>query len=162
MAVKHAFVSAKAQGADPTQVSTNEWNADHTINGVTSAVPVLQNPIASQTVSGQPLALGSGAPLIQTPVVVTFSSTPTFNAALGNVFKLTVTGNVSSSTLSGATAGQILIFQLIQDGVGGRTFTWPSNVKGGAIIDPTANAVNMQMFYFDGTNAYPLTAATVS
>lgn len=160
MAVKHAFVSAKAQGADPTQASANEWNADHTINGVVSATPVIQNPIAPQAIAGQPLTLGSGSPLIQSPTVVTFSSTPTFNAALGNAFKLTLTGAVTSSTLANATAGQFLLFQIIQDATGGRTFVWPTNVKGAMPIDTTANRVNVQLFYFDGTFAYPVAPGT--
>jgi len=29
MAVKHAFTSQKADGADPTLVKPSDWNADH-------------------------------------------------------------------------------------------------------------------------------------
>lgn len=160
MAVTHAFVSAKVEGADPTQASANEWNAGHTINGVAGASPVIQAPIVPQVIAGQSLTLGSGAPLVQSPTVVSFSSTPTFNAALGNVFKLTLTGAVTSSTLSNATAGQFLLFQIIQDATGGRTFVWPTTVKGAIPVSTVANAVTVQLFYFDGTFAYPVAPGT--
>lgn len=98
---------------------------------------------------------------LATPVtVVSFSTTPTFSASEAGAFQITLTGNVSSSTLSGATAGQFLLFRVIEDGTGGRTFTWPTNVKGAMAITETAGAVNQQLFYFDGTNAYPVAPGT--
>lgn len=91
-------------------------------------------------------------------VTVTFSATPTFDASKANVFKLTLTGNVTSSTLSNALTGQDLIFELCQDGTGGRTFVAPANVLGFLAISSTASACTTQEFIFDGTNAQPLTA----
>ncbi|HEV7523219.1 MAG TPA: hypothetical protein VGP89_19110 [Candidatus Angelobacter sp.] len=94
-------------------------------------------------------------------VTVTFSATPTFDASKANVFKLTLTGNVTSSTLSNALTGQDLIFELCQDGTGGRTFVAPANVQGFLAISSTASACTTQEFIFDGTNAQPLTATAV-
>lgn len=93
---------------------------------------------------------------------VTFSSTPTFDARLGNTQKITLTGNVTSSTLSNATAGEQVNFIICQDATGSRTFTWPSNVKGGMTIGSTASRCNAQNFIFDGTNAYALSSGVTN
>jgi hypothetical protein len=86
--------------------------------------------------------------------VVTFSATPTFDASLGNTQKITLTDNVTSSTLSNAVAGQTINFIICQDATGGRTFAWPTNVLGGVTIGSTASKCSAQNFIFDGTNAY--------
>jgi len=85
---------------------------------------------------------------------VTFSATPTFDASLGNTQKITLTGNVTSSTLSNASTGQTINFLIRQDATGSRTFVWPTNVKGGMTIGATLNTCSAQSFIFDGTNAY--------
>jgi hypothetical protein len=94
--------------------------------------------------------------------VVTFSATPTFDALKGNTQKITLTGNVTSSTLSNATAGQSINFIICQDGTGNRTFVWPSNVKGGMTIGSTASKCSAQTFVFDGTNAYALSTGVAN
>jgi hypothetical protein len=94
--------------------------------------------------------------------VVTFSATPTFDASLGNTQKITLTDNVTSSTLSNATTGQQLDFLICQDGTGSRTFVWPTNVKGGMTIGATLSTCSAQNFIFDGTNAYALSAGVTN
>lgn len=136
MTIKHKFHSAISDGANPTQVQPSNWNDDHDIK---------------QLVSPQ--------------TVVTFSNSPTFDASLGNNFKITLTGNVTSSVLSNALAGQIITFQIIQDGSGNHTFIWPPNVVGGinfADVVLSPNTIVVQSFYFDGTNAYALTPGMVN
>lgn len=136
MTIKHAFQSGKSDGADATQVQPSNWNADHSV---------------TQFASPQ--------------TTVTFSATPTFNAALGNSFKIILTGDVTSSTLSNALAGQLLVFVIVQDGTGNHAFAWPSNVLGGAsIIDvaAAANSVVVQMFHYDGSNAYAVAPGMVN
>jgi hypothetical protein len=86
--------------------------------------------------------------------VVTFSTAPTFDASLGNTQKITLTGNVTSSTLSNAAAGETLHFIVCQDSSGNRTFSWPTNVKGGMTVGSTASKCSSQSFIFDGTNAF--------
>ena len=93
---------------------------------------------------------------------VTFSATPTFNASLGNTQKITLTGNVTSSTLSNATTGETINFVICQDGTGSRTFVWPTNVKGGMTIGATLSKCSAQNFIFDGTNAYALSAGVIN
>jgi len=95
-------------------------------------------------------------PVISGLNTVTFSSTPTFDAKLGNTQKITLTGNVTSSTLANATAGEQIHFLICQDATGSHTFTWPSNVKGGMGVGSTGSTCSAQTFIFDGTGAYAL------
>jgi hypothetical protein len=100
---------------------------------------------------------------LSTPVnVVTFSATPTFDASLGNTQKITLTANVTSSTLSNASTGQTINFLICQDATGSRTFVWPTNVKGGMTIGATLSTCSAQDFIFDGTNAYALSAGVTN
>lgn len=95
-------------------------------------------------------------------ITVTFSSTPAFNATSGNQFQITLTGNVSSSTFTGGVAGCPYVFEIIQDGTGGRTFVWPANVLNAEVISPVASSRTVQAFFFDGTNLRPVGPATVN
>lgn len=95
-------------------------------------------------------------------VNVVFTTTPVFNGQFGALFKMTLTANVASSTFTNGSPGQIYTFELIQDGVGGHTFVWPTNFKNPPVIDGTANAINIQTFIFDGVNAYPISPLTVN
>jgi hypothetical protein len=88
-----------------------------------------------------------------TLTTVTFSATPIFDASTASTFKLTLTGNVTSSTLSNAVAGEPLAFEICQDATGGRTFVPPANVQGWVTIPIGANACVLETFIYDGTNA---------
>jgi hypothetical protein len=94
------------------------------------------------------------------------AATPQFNCGLVNgpvEFYLLLTANVASSTLLANYAGQIVMFRIAQNGTGGWTFVWPSNVKNPGIISAAANATTSQAFFVgsDG-NAYPLGPQTYS
>ncbi|MBI4460384.1 MAG: hypothetical protein HY648_10050, partial [Acidobacteria bacterium] len=113
------------------------------------------------------VGIGTASPLSRLDVsgairstmeTVTFSATPTFNASLGNSFKITLTNNVTSSTLSNTVAGQQISFLICQDSTGSRTFVWPTNVKGGMTIGRTLSTCSAQTFLYDGTNAYALSS----
>ena len=89
---------------------------------------------------------------------VTFSATPTFTVTASTTvqdFQITLTGNVTSSTLNltSATTGQDIGIKICQDGTGGRTFAWPSNVIGFGAITTTLSQCSKQIFRYDGTNA---------
>src|SRR5712664_2667718 len=85
---------------------------------------------------------------------ISFSATPTFDASQSNMFTITLTGNVTSSTLTGAEAGQWLEFLICQDAVGGRTFVWPTQVNGPVPISVGPNVCTLEAFKFNGTTAY--------
>lgn len=89
---------------------------------------------------------------------VSFSTTPTFtvgaNTHIQN-FQITLTNNVTSSTLTttNATSGQDIAFKICQDGTGSRTFVWPTNVINPGSIPTTLSTCGKQVFRYDGTNA---------
>lgn len=89
---------------------------------------------------------------------VTFSTTPTFNAALSRHQEITLTNNVTSSTITNPQTGLELIITLIQDATGGRTFTWPANVKlaGGTVTLSGATKRDTLTLRYNGTNWYEI------
>lgn len=87
---------------------------------------------------------------------VAFSATPVFSGAgcfLICIFEITLTGNVTSSTLTNIPKGTIIIFKIIENSAGAWTFAFPANIRNPQSIDTTANAINVQAFFYDGTNA---------
>jgi hypothetical protein len=92
---------------------------------------------------------------------VSYTAVPTFDGGAANTFKIMLKGNVNSSKLTNATAGEQLNFIVCQDAPGGRSFSWPANVKGGAVVGTKASTCSAQSFIFDGTNAYAVTAGVV-
>ena len=87
-------------------------------------------------------------------VATSFSATPSFNASafLEPTFTITLTGDVSSSSVINPTNGQKIAFIITQDGTGNHAWVWPANFKGTCNIGPDANSVTIQEFVYDGTN----------
>lgn len=117
-------------------------NPQWTVDGITLVAP----PAAGGAVTGD-------------DQTVAFSATPAF-VGLGQieVFRMTLTGNVTSSTLSmpGIPAPTIITFKITQDGVGGRTFVWPANLINPTPVLGSPNAITTQLFFWDGSTGYPL------
>jgi hypothetical protein len=144
--------------------------------GSGTLAPTVRTVAANLVVAGP--ASGSPGPLTTRPLVtadlpasisfgtvaVPFNAVPAFNAALfaEPTFLMTLTGNVTSSSVTGATAGQTINFVITQDGTGGRTFAWPSNFKGASAIGPDPSSVSVQSFVFDGTNWRAIGAGSVT
>jgi hypothetical protein len=84
---------------------------------------------------------------------VAFSATPVFDASTFAfpTLTITLTGNVTSSSITNPTAGQIITFIITQDGTGGRTFAYPSNVKCESAIGTDASSVSVQSFIYTGS-----------
>ena len=100
---------------------------------------------------------GGGTGNAANPVTITFSPTPAFTcgsptAGTITTFKLStaLTANITSSTLSGCTSGQLLAFILTQDATGGRTFAPPSGFDPVA-ISPLPNVTTTLLFQWDGS-----------
>lgn len=95
---------------------------------------------------------------------VSFSATPTFTASSSTVnsFGITLTANVTSSTLASSAAGQYIAFKICQDATGGRTFTWPSGFSTAVAIYPAASSCTLEQFFWDGTNAQPVAPAQIT
>ena len=128
-----------------------------TVSGTLAITLSLANQNANTILAG-PTSGGAGpvtarlmVPADLPPLLaVAFSATPTFNALVASTFTMTLTGNVTSSTVTNPTTGQKITFILTQDGTGGRTFAWPANFHGTSLIGPEANSVSVQEFQYDG------------
>jgi hypothetical protein len=92
-------------------------------------------------------------------VVVPFSATPTFvDTSQNMLFQITLTGNAVALPFSavGIIPPGFVTFQIIQDSVGGHSFTWPANIIGGAPINlvggagGAANQTMTQEFVWNG------------
>lgn len=94
-----------------------------------------------------------GSYLVMTPETVAFSATPTFSAVT-SISQLTLTGNVTSSTLAAGSNGAQKTFQICQDATGSRTFVWPTTVKGGMTIGSTASTCSIQTFTNSTVSGY--------
>jgi hypothetical protein len=87
---------------------------------------------------------------------LTFSATPVFDCSLGSVQKLTLTGNVTSSSLANCQAGQLVTFEICQDATGGRTFANPAGLNQWSALPIAANSCASQQYSFDSaTTAFP-------
>lgn len=103
------------------------------------------------------------APFVRGQITMPFTATPDLDASRAAVFVMTLTANVTSSTLSKATDGQPIRVVLKQDGVGARTFVWPTNMKGTMVISAGINTVSAQEFVYEKAsgNAYATSPGVV-
>lgn len=83
-----------------------------------------------------------------------FSATPAFDLSLANTIMMTLTGNVTSSTVANAPAsGTVRVTHImVQDAPGGRTVAWPTSYLMADAPDPNPSAVTIQEFDYNGTN----------
>lgn len=94
-------------------------------------------------------------------IVVPFSTTPVFNAALASGFRFSVNAAVTSSTLINIGFGQVLTFIIQNDNL---PFTWPTNVLGAYPpaqyqgIGTVSNVHTQQFVVLEDNNAYPITS----
>ncbi len=88
----------------------------------------------------------TAAEFLSAIVTVSYATSVTFDAATSAQFDLTLTGNVSSSSLTNTTDGQLVALIISQDATGGRTFAWPTNVVSPGVICPLANSTSIQFF----------------
>lgn len=133
--------------------------------GATGATGATGTGTTGATGPTGPAGSGSGGSSAYT--TVTYSATPTFTVTASTTvqdFQITLTGNVTSSTLTltNATAGQDIWFHVCQDGTGSRTFAWPTNVINPGTIDATAGGCSNQSFRYDGSNALVATPMLIS
>ena len=138
------------QGSEisPTDGFLSLTNVTHTFNsrgGGSASPPTI--------VRSRDIFTGVGS-VIQT---VAFSATPVFNPSNGGIMKITLTGDVTSSTFTSGSGqdGQEVVFFVCQDSGGGHAFAFPANVHGAGTIDPTASKCNVQqLFYEASSNSY--------
>src|SRR5208337_3309470 len=88
-------------------------------------------------------------------ISVPFSSTPVFSFSPNTMFKMVLTGNVTSSTLTGGPVpGATAMFSVCEDSFGGHSFSFPSNfvLPPGFTFSQNASVCNNLLFSYDGTN----------
>jgi hypothetical protein len=97
-------------------------------------------------------------------VVVPFSAAPTFDCSIGNVFSMTLSGNVTSITILNAIAPHMYTFLFYQDSSGLHSVAWPGSFRGGLSIPITslANTVATQTFIYDGTSFICISAGVLN
>ncbi|TGL97937.1 hypothetical protein [Leptospira jelokensis] len=79
----------------------------------------------------------------------------TFNGFNTNrTIKGTLIGNVTFTSITGGVEGNVYVMTFLQDSTGGRTITFPTNIKipVGESPDLGANKKSILTMYFDGTN----------
>ncbi len=88
--------------------------------------------------------------LYPTETTTTYGTTTTFDFSTFKTTKVTLTGNITTQTLSNVTVGKAGTITFIQDGTGSRTTVWNSIFKFSGGITPTltttADAVDMLSF----------------
>jgi hypothetical protein len=87
---------------------------------------------------------------------LTFASSLTWNVGTFETAKVTLTGNLTSLTITNAVAGHAYILILTQDATGSRTATFGSSFKfvGGTapVLTATANRTDVLCAFYDGVN----------
>lgn len=157
-------------GTTPAAASVTTLSVTGTIsNSGTLRLNGAGGALALQTSGGTQVQLSSGVMQVasgqfqQLRNAASVSGTVTLNFNNGNVEQITLTGNVTSLTLSNLKDGSEYIVSVVQDATGGRTISWPSTVKwvGGTAPTLTATALARDNFKFwsDGTNLYEINRA---
>jgi hypothetical protein len=94
------------------------------------------------------------------------SGAVTCNVAQSSGCRMTLTAPVTSFSLSGGTAGQLITLQIVQGATGGASFAWPASVQwqGPApATNPTPGATQLyELQTFDGVTWYPLVHSSLS
>ena len=105
---------------------------------------------------------GGGQASVTIPVA--YSATPTFTCTSNtvNIFTMTLTGNVTSSTLASCPSGALVGFIYTQDSTGSRTVVPPSGFTTATSPYPAASTTTSQMFSWNGTNGAPTGPAQIS
>jgi hypothetical protein len=112
----------------------------------TLGIPILDDGNLPELITNLTDAINAAASGTQTRIVsVPFSATPVFDASQGSTFEITLTGNVTSSTLINVVSGTRLLFIVNQDSVGGHAFVPPA-ILPMAAISTTASKRNVQAF----------------
>src|SRR5205807_4669727 len=144
--------TAQFNGTLFSQASGQDAIIHHVLNSNNLNPIVLNQTMRSQSTvrwTDQPGHAYWSEPLTNT---VAFSATPVFDCTKGALQKITLTGNVTSSTQIGCVPGQSVGIEITQDATGGRTFVPPAGSVNFPAVASSANAQTLFLGTFDGTN----------
>lgn len=85
-------------------------------------------------------------------LLIAFSPTPNFPGDQYTALAMTLSGDVTSSTMTGQVAGNLYTFILSQDGTGGWSFVWPTAILNATPINPAPRSITIQTFVCIGNN----------
>lgn len=117
-----------------TTAALSSYALSSSIPTAAAASDVLAGTSTTKMVTPNALAASAA---IQT---LTYGSTTSWNMAAGYNAAVTLTGNISTLTITNPVVGQTYTLQVVQDSTGSRTVTWPSGFDWGAAGTPTLTA----------------------
>ena len=129
-----------------------------TITGGTDGGTAISSAVVtSSTINSTPIGATTPAAGAFTSVAsaldnVSFSATPIFPAGSYGYFAMTLTGNVTSSSITGGVNGQQITFDICQNGTGGYTFAWPASLLGAPTVNLNASGCTIVQAFYNGSN----------
>jgi hypothetical protein len=146
-----------------TTINGGTWNGGTITGAAISGGTITGATITNSTIDSSPIgqtvpASGSFTSVASAVDAMSFSSTPVFPAGSYGYFTMTLTNNVTSSSITGGTNGQLITFDFCQNGTGqvvggqttGFTFAWPSNYTNPPIVNPVLNSCTIATAYYNG------------
>jgi hypothetical protein len=82
--------------------------------------------------------------IINQLLLIAFSPTPVFPCDQYTALAITLSGDVTSSTLTGQVAGNLYTFIITQDATGGWAFVWPGAMINATPVNPTPRSITIQ------------------
>lgn len=144
-----AFLNGTISGA--TIVTPTIMGGTDSGTLISGAVITVSN-INSTPIGGTAPAAGSFTSINGAVDAMSFSATPVFAASNYSYFTMTLTANVTSSTITGGNTGQEINLYLCQNGTGGYTFAWPGSVIGAPVVNVAPNACTSATMFYNGAN----------
>jgi hypothetical protein len=152
-----AFLNGTISGATITNPTITGGTDSGT--SISSAV-ITGSSINSSAIGSTMPSSGSFTSVASALQAVTFNATPVFASSSYGYFTMTLSGNVTSSTITGATTGQQITFDICQNSTGqvvsgvttGFTFAWPSNLKNAPPVNNSLSACTIVQAFYNGTN----------
>lgn len=127
---------------------------DPSTNNILPAVEERAGLLLGFDGNGAPIAVaqtsGSGG---SGTAIIPFSATPVLDASLASQLKITLSGNVTSSTFLPNGAGVFFAVKVVQDGTGGHTFAWPVSFTNAGAVNTDPNSTSIQLFAIDNTGS---------
>jgi hypothetical protein len=146
-----------------TVISGGAWSGGTITGAAISSGTITGAAITNSTIDSTPIgqttpSSGSFTSVATAFDAMTFSATPVFAAGSYGYFSMTLTNNVTSSSITGGTNGQLITFDLCQNGTGqvvagittGFSFAWPSNYTNPPVVNPILNACTIATAFYDG------------
>lgn len=150
-------ITAATNGGGGTVTSVSVTTA----NGVSGSVATSTSTPAITLTLGAitPTSILTSGFAVTAPSSPGFASTTTITCTASNVFYVgTLTGNITTLTVSSPTDGQTINVFFTQDGTGGRTVAWPASFKwpGGVagVLSTGANAVDLLVATFRSSTGF--------